>query len=109
MLGFGVTSRAGTVGHIVIHSSFVEQAVLRFKLSSVDVIESTSEVASRCRSVCRHLLVHSICSVALKRTLAVLEVGCFVFASVDFSSNRSPLLRVYDMYIFINVIGRCSL
>lgn len=94
MLGFGVTSRAGTVGHIVTHCSFVEQAVLHFQLGSVDVIESTSKIASRCRSVCKHLLVHSICSVALRWTSVVLEVGCFVFASVDFSSHRSPLLRV---------------
>lgn len=91
VLGFGVTSRAGTVGHIVTHCSFVEQAVLHFQLSSVDVIESTSKIASRCRSVCKH--VHSICSVALKWTSVVLEVGCFVFALVDFSSNRSPLLK----------------
>lgn len=84
MLGFGVTSRTGTVGHIVTHSSFVEQAVLHFKLSSMEVTESTSKIASTCRPVCKHLLVHSICSVALKWTFVFLEVGCFVFVSVDF-------------------------
>lgn len=94
MLGFGLTWRSETVRHIVTNSSFVEQAVLHFKLSSMEVIESTSKIASRCRSVCKHLLVHSICSVALKWTFVFLEVGCFVFASVDFCNNRSPLLRV---------------
>lgn len=109
VLGFGVTSRAGTVGHIVTHSSFVEQAALHSKLSSIEVIESTSKVASRCWAVCKHLLVCSICSVALKWTFVFWEVGCFVFTSVDFSNNQSPLLRVYDMYVVLNVIGRCSL
>lgn len=84
MLGFGVTSRTGTVGHIVTNSSFVEQAVLHFKLSSMEVIESTSKIASGCRPVCKHLLVRSICSVASKWTFVFLEMACFVFASVDF-------------------------
>lgn len=87
----------------------MEQAVLHFKFSSIEVIESTSKVASRCRAVCKHQLVHSIFSVALKWTFVFWEVGCFVFTSVDFSNNQSPLLRVYDTYVFINVIGRCSL
>lgn len=95
MFEFGVTSRAGTVGHIVTNSSsLVEQAVLHFKLSSMEVAESTSKTASSCRSVCKHLfvLVHSICSVALKWTFVFLEVGCFVFPSVDFFS---PIIKAH--------------